>query len=113
MKRKIEQITNKTKDVTTLKKRRSVNEVLMMYAKNPSLLSLHSWFNIYTWGLPKKNGSYSRKLGKKVITISKDKDGYWRYIYNKYHSTAYTSIDGVIQASYSSLKKEIHQYIPT
>jgi hypothetical protein len=99
------------KDTKTVKKRKmSINDVLMKNARKKK--PLHSWLNILTWGEPNKNGNYSRKLGDKSITVYTNKEQQWQYVYNKKHSTAYSSLEGVLSASYCSHKNEIHKFVP-
>lgn len=73
---------------------------------------VHSWRDIQTWGTPNKKGNYSRILGKKRITIYKNKDGNYQYVYDGEYSTAYTFLEAILDASYSMLKTEIVKYIP-
>lgn len=102
-----------TRDTKRAKKEpekpKTINDALMEKKK---VRPVHSWRNIYTWGEPNKNGNYTRLLGKKRITIYKNKDDNWQYVYDGEYSTAYMSLEGILSASYSMLKDEILKYIP-
>jgi hypothetical protein len=88
--------------------RKTINEVLMELSKTKP--PLHPWKDINTWEETRRC-KYVRMLGKKKVTIYKNKDQNWQYIYNGEHSTTYMFLETVLDVSFAALKHKIVKFI--
>lgn len=90
----------------------SINDALMSHARNKKKVVQHSWLNIHTWGEATNKGNYTRKIGDRRVTIYKNRVQDWQYVLDGEHSTAYVSLEGVLNATFSALREDILKYIP-
>jgi len=103
---KINIIKDKEKEKPKIIK--SINQVLLPY--NEKEIYNHPWLDISTWGSPNDKGSYSRILNKANFTLFKKNDK-WKYVYNKYYSDEYNSIEEILRVSFEKYGLIIRKYI--